>query len=77
MPTTAYNASLGWRPRATVRAPDDDLFGQAMQPALDHIEYTPVAHSSAKDARTFAQESFGEAATAKYVHFFAQTPYKT
>ena len=25
--------------------------------------------------RTFAQESFGEAATAKYVHFFAQTPY--
>ncbi len=36
-------------PRATVGAPDDDLFGQTIQPALDYIEYTTVAHSCAKE----------------------------
>ena len=36
-------------PRAPVEAPDDDLLGQAIQPALNHIEYTPVAHSCAKE----------------------------
>ena len=49
MPTTAYDAMLGRCPRATVGAPDDDLFGQTMHPALDHIEYTPVAHFCAKE----------------------------
>ena len=49
MPTTAYDAMLGRCPRATVGAPDDDLFGQTIQPALNHIEHTSVAHSCAKD----------------------------
>ena len=44
MPTMAYNAMLGRCPRGTVGAPDDDLFGQTIQPALGHTEYTPVAH---------------------------------
>ena len=49
MPTTAYDAMLGRCPRATVGAPDDDRFGQTIQPAHDHIEYTPLAHSCAKE----------------------------
>ena len=49
MPTTAYDAMLGRCPRATVGAPDDDLFGQTIQPALNHIEYRSVAHSCAKE----------------------------
>ena len=31
--------------RATVGASDDDIFGQTIQPALNHIEYIPIAHS--------------------------------
>ena len=35
-------------------------------------------HSCAKDtSHRYAQEGFGEAETAKYVNFFAQTPYFT
>ena len=49
MPTTAYDAELQRCPRATVGAPDDYIFGQTIQSALDHIEYTPVAHSCAKE----------------------------
>ena len=49
MPTTAYDAELQRCLRATVGAPDDDIFGQTIQSALDHIEYTPVAHSCAKE----------------------------
>ena len=61
MPTPAYDASGsgsgsafcvldGARDaRATVGAPDDDIFGQTIQPALDHIDNTPVAHSCAKE----------------------------
>ena len=49
MPTTAYDAELRLCPRAPVGAPDDDLFGQTIQPALNHIQYTPVAHSCAKE----------------------------
>ena len=49
MPTTAYDEMLGRCLRATVGAPDDDLFGQTIQLALDHIEYTPVAHFCAKE----------------------------
>ena len=55
MPTTAYDAMVQRCPRACPRAPveleapDDDLLGQAIQPALNHIEYTPVAHSCAKE----------------------------
>ena len=41
-------------PRATVGAPDDDLIDQTIQPALDHIEYTPVAHSCAKETAQLA-----------------------
>ena len=37
-------------PRGTVRVPDDDLFGKAIQPAPSHIEYVPPAHSYAKEA---------------------------
>ena len=49
MPTKAYDAMLGQCPRATVEAPDDDLFGQTIPPALDHIQYILVAHSCAKE----------------------------
>ena len=50
MPTMAYDAMLEARClRATVGAPDDDLFGQTIQPALDHIAYTLVTHSYAKE----------------------------
>ena len=49
MPTTAYNAMLGRCRRATVRASDDDIFGTTIQPALDHIDFIPVAHSCAKE----------------------------
>ena len=49
MPTTAYDAKLRRCPRATVGAPDDDLFGKPIQPALNHIGYIPVAHSCAKE----------------------------
>ena len=49
MPTTAYDAELQRCLRATVGAPDDDIFGQTIQSALDHIEYTPVAYSCAKE----------------------------
>ena len=74
MPTPAYDAMLGRCPRATVGAPDDDIFGQTIQqPALDHIDNTPVAHSCAKETPD-AQEGFNEAETAKYVHFRGQTP---
>ena len=47
-----YDAVLRRCPRATVggrSTPDDDLFGQTIQPALNHIQYTPVAHSCAKE----------------------------
>ena len=72
MPTPAYDAMLGRCPRATVGAPDDDIFGQTIQPALDHIDNTPVAHSCAKETETLQvctgrQEGFDEAETAKYV----------
>ena len=49
MATTAYDAKLRRCPRAPVGAPDDDIFGQTIQPALDHIDYTPAAHSCAKE----------------------------
>ena len=49
MPTTAYDVMLRRCPRAAVRAPDDDLLGKSVQPVLNHIEYTPVAHSCAKE----------------------------
>ena len=49
MATTAYDAKLRRCPRAPVGAPDDDIFGQTIQPALDLIEYTPEAHSCAKE----------------------------
>ena len=49
MPTMAYDAMLRRCPRATVGAPDNDIFGQTIQSALDHIEFTPVAHSCAKE----------------------------
>ena len=49
MPTTAYDAMLGRCPGATVGAPDEHLFGQTIQLALNHIENTPVAHSCAKE----------------------------
>ena len=49
MPTTAYDAELQRCPRATVGAPDDDIFGQTIQSALENIEYTPIAHSCAKE----------------------------
>ena len=45
MPTTAYDAYARRCPRATVGAPDDDLLDQTIQPALNHIKFTPVAHS--------------------------------
>ena len=57
---------------------DDDLIDQTIQPALDHIEYTPVAHVPVQrrhQHHSYAQESFDEAEMAKYVHFFIQTPY--
>ena len=44
-----YDAMLRRHPRATVGASDQDLFGKTIQPALNHIEYTPVAHSCAKE----------------------------
>ena len=70
MPTPAYDAMLGRCPRATVGAPDDDIFGQTIQPALDHIDKTPVALTPVQRRRhRYAQEGFGEAETATYVHF--------
>ena len=45
----ASDAMLGRCPRATVGAPDDHIFGQTIQLALDHIDSTPVAHSCAKE----------------------------
>ena len=50
MPTPAYDAMLldGARERP-YGAPDDDIFAQTIQPALDHIDKTPVAHSCAKE----------------------------
>ena len=49
MPTTAYDAMLRRCPRASVGASNDDIFGQTIPPALNHIEHTPVAHSCAKE----------------------------
>ena len=49
MPTTAYDGKLQRCPNATVGASHDDIFGQTIQPALNHIGYTPVAHSCAKE----------------------------
>jgi hypothetical protein len=77
MPTTAYDAYARRCPRATVGAPDDDLLDQTItEPALNHKKCTPVAHSWPKEtSHSYAQlEGFDEAATAKYVHFFIQTP---
>ena len=54
MPTTAYDAELRRCPRAPVGAPDDNLFGQTIQPALNHIQYTPIAHSCAKETSQLA-----------------------
>ena len=73
----AYDTMLGRCRRATVGASDDDIFGQTIQSAFNHITFIPVAHSCAKETLQLgcAQESFGEAATAKYVHFFAQALY--
>ena len=57
MPTTAYDAMLRRCPRAIVGPPDDDIFGQTIQPALYHIEYILAAHSCAKET---SQLSAGE-----------------
>ena len=57
---TAYDAMLGRCLRATVGAPDDDRFGQTIQPALDHIAYTPVAHSCAKETSQVCGRSASE-----------------
>ena len=41
-------SSDGAREPAPVRAPDDAIFGQTIQPVLNHIEFTPASHSCAK-----------------------------
>ena len=75
MPTMAYNAMLGQCPRGTIGAPDDDLFGQTIQPALGHTEYTPVAHFCAKETSQVCTECGAvEAKMAKYAHFFDPNP---
>ena len=59
--------------RAAVGARDDDLFGQTIQPALDHIEYTSAAHSCAKDTSQLGHEGAQWSRTAKSVHNFIHT----
>ena len=46
-------------------------YNQRLTTLNTHQWPTPVQRSN----HSYAQKSFGEAATAKYVHFFAQTPY--
>ena len=70
MPTTAYDVMLRRCPRATVRAPDEDNFGQNIQPAFDYIEYTPVAHSCAKE---ISQLDTGELWCNRYAEICALT----
>ena len=48
-PMTAYGAVRRRCVGSTVRAPDEDFFGNIIQPALDHIEFVPPAHSSVKE----------------------------
>ena len=73
MATTAYDAKLcSDGAQVPIGAPDDDIiFGQTIQPALNHIEYTPVARSCAKET---SQESFGATAMLKYVCSRVRTP---
>ena len=46
-------------------------YNQRLTTLNTHQWPTPVQRRH----HSYAQEGFGEAATAKYVHFFAQTPY--
>ena len=57
MPTTAHDAMLRRCPGAIVGPPDDDIFGQTIQPALYHIECMLPAHPCAKET---SQLSAGE-----------------
>ena len=52
----AYDTMLGRCRRATVGASDDDIFGQTIQSAFNHITFIPVAHSCAKETSQLGTE---------------------
>ena len=77
MPTTGTMRRFRRCPRATVGAPDDDLFGQTIQPALGYIEYTSAAHSHAKETSQLGHEGAQWSRIMKCGHNFIHTLYCT